>query len=95
MFIGHFFAALATVLHLIFTLYIWIVIARVVISWIQLNPYNPVVQFIYRATEPLLMRIRGYIPPLAGLDLSPVILIFAIMFLDRFLVSTLDQLSMY
>ncbi len=92
---GNFFTALAGILHLFFTIYIWVVIARVVISWLQVNPYNAVVQFIYRSTEPVLMRIRRYIPPIAGLDLSPVILIFAIMFLDRFLVGTLHQMFVY
>ena len=91
--IGNFFSALASVLHLGLTLYMYTVIARAVMSWFNPNPYNGFVRFIYQITDPVLDRVRQFIPPISGLDLSPIIVIFAILFLDRFLVSTLRALA--
>jgi len=85
--------ALAELLHLALTLYMYIVIARAVISWFHINPNNPIVQFLIRSTEPPLAFIRRYVPTFAGLDFSPVILIFAVIFVDRFLVTALYRLS--
>jgi YggT family protein len=93
--IGNFFAAVAQVLHLAITIYMWIIIARVVVSWLSVDPYHSIVRFLYQATEPVLMRVRGILPPMAGLDLSPVIVIFVLIFLDRFLVTTLSQMATY
>ena len=90
----NFFSAMAEIIHLAITLYIYVIIARVVISWIRVNPYNSIVKFIYMITEPILLRIRRFIPNLGGLDISPMILIFILIFLDRFIVSTLRQLAM-
>lgn len=87
------FLALASVLHLVLTLYMYIVVARAVMSWFNPNPYNKLVRFIYLITDPILMRIRKFIPPISGLDLSPVVLIVLLLFLDRFLVSTLQHLA--
>jgi len=89
------FSAIAEVLHLFLTLYIYVVIARAVISWFSVNPSNQFVQFIHRTTEPPLVLIRKYVPNIAGLDVSPLILIFAIIFADRFLVGTLSQMATY
>lgn len=60
------------------TVYIWIVIIRVILSWVNADPYNQIVQFFVRATEPVLSKIRQFIPPVGGLDLSPLVLIFAL-----------------
>ena len=88
-----FFLFLADLVHFVLTLYIYIIIARAVISWISVNPYNTFVQWIYRLTEPVLGFVRQFLPAFGGLDLSPVIVIFAIVFLDRILVSLLIQLA--
>ncbi|MBN1559103.1 YggT family protein [candidate division KSB1 bacterium] len=90
--ISNFFAALASVIHLILTLYMYVIIARAVMSWFNPNPYSNIVRFIYQITDPVLDRVRRLIPPIGGLDLSPVVVIFAILFIDRFLVSTLRNL---
>lgn len=89
----NFFAALASVLHLVLTLYMYVIIARAVMSWFNPNPYNSVVRFIYQITDPVLEQVRRFIPPIGGLDLSPVVVIFIILFIDRFLVSTLRHLA--
>ena len=74
--------------------YIWIVIGRAVISWVNADPYNPIVRFLIQVTDPILLRIRRYIPSMGGIDLSPMILILAIVFLQSFLVPTLTQIGM-
>jgi len=87
------FGALADVLHLALTIYMYLVIARAVLSWIQHDPYNQIIRFIYQVTDPVLNWVRGIIPPISGLDLSPIIVVFAIIFLDRFIVTTLRYLA--
>lgn len=72
-------------LDLILTVYIWLIIARAIISWINPSPYHPVVRFLYRVTEPILSPLRKVIPPIAGLDITPLIIIFFIYFLQNFL----------
>jgi YggT family protein len=86
--------ALAQVLDYVLWAYMWIVIARVIISWVNADPYNPVVRFVYNATEPVLDRVRRVLPVFAGgLDLSPVVVWIAIIFLQRFLIQSLYDLG--
>ncbi len=59
-------------------LYIWAIIIRVVLSWFDVNPYNPFVKFLRDITEPVLSKIRSFIPDIGGLDLSPLVLILAL-----------------
>lgn len=93
--VNNFMMAIAQLLDFLLTAYMWIIIGRAVISWVNADPYNPIVRFLYNVTEPLLSRIRRLIPvDLGGIDLSPVILIMAIMFLQSFLVPTLKQIAM-
>ena len=90
---GNFIKAIADLLNFVLSAYIWIVIARAVISWVNADPYNPVVRFLHQVTDPLLNRIRRFVPVMGGFDLSPMVLIFAIIFLQSFLVPTLRQIA--
>jgi len=72
-------------IDLFLTIYIWIIIARAIISWVNPDPYHPLVRFLYRVTEPVLAPVRRIIPPIAGIDISPVIVIFVIFFIQNFL----------
>ncbi len=91
---GNLLLALATVIEYVLQIYSWIVIARVVISWVNADPYNPIVRAIYTMTEPVLYRIRRAIPVSAGgIDFSPIVVFIGIMFLQSFLVQTLRQLA--
>ena len=92
--LGNFLLALAKLINIVFTAYTWIIIGRAVISWVNADPYNPIVRFLIQATEPVLEKIRRYIPPMGGLDLSPMILIFAVIFLQSFIVPTLTSIGM-
>ena len=94
--IGNFLKAVAIVLHYVLTFYMWIVIARAVLSWVNPDPYNPIVRFIHNVTEPVLYRIRTRIPVnFSGIDFSPIIVILAVIFLQNFLVNSLIRLSAY
>ena len=90
----YFFEALATVIHFALSAYLFIVIARALISWINLDPYHPLVIFLHKVTEPVLAPIRRWLPLRGlGIDVSPVIVIFAIVFLQKFLVRILQELA--
>ena len=91
---SNFVLATAQALNMILWLYMWIVIARAVISWVNPDPYNPIVRFLVNATEPVLWRIRRALPTMGGIDFSPMLLIVAILFLQNFLVSSLQDLAM-
>ncbi|HSF30279.1 MAG TPA: YggT family protein [Candidatus Tectomicrobia bacterium] len=87
-------AAFATILNYALWFYMWVIIARAVISWVSPDPYNPIVQFLYRATEPVLEPIRRRLPGSGlGMDFSPLIVIFAIYFLQMFLVGSLRDIA--
>jgi len=93
-FISFFVLGVAKVLSIALTLYMYIIIARALLSWVNPDPYNPIVQFLNSITEPLLYRVRKAIPmPGMGLDLSPLIVILAIFFLQEFLVKSLYLLA--
>ena len=95
MFVGNnFLMSIAQLLDFLLTAYMWIIIGRVVISWVNADPYNPIVRFLYEATEQVLGRIRKLLPlSFGGIDFSPMILILAIMFVQSFLIQTLKQLA--
>ena len=87
--------ALANLLNLVLQAYFWIIIARAVLSWVNPDPFNPIVRFLYRVTEPVLRPIRRRLPTMQmGLDLSPMLVILAIYFLQSFLVESLRDLAL-
>jgi YggT family protein len=93
-YLAFFLQALAQVLNIALTLYMWIIIVRALLSWVNPDPYNPIVQFLHSITEPVLYRVRKLVPmPGMGLDLSPILIILAIIFLQSFLVGSLEHAS--
>ncbi len=92
--LSNFMLAVAQLLDFVFSIYTWIVFGRVIISWVNADPYNPIVRFLYEATEPVLGRIRRMLPiSMGGIDFSPMILILVIIFLQNFLITSLKQLA--
>ena len=92
--VSNFLFALAKLVEILLGVYMWIVIGRAILSWVNPDPYNPIVRFLHEVTEPLLSRIRRVIPAFAGgIDFSPMILILAIIFLQSFLVPTLKHMA--
>jgi YggT family protein len=95
---GNFLSALAVVIHMILSTYMWVVIIRAVLSWVNPDPGNPIVQTLNRLTDPLLDPIRRKLFRLmghggVGIDLSPLVLIAAIYLVDYFVVATLHDLD--
>ena len=90
---ANFFSALAGLLDIAINIYMFIMIAHVILSWIRFDPNHQLVQFIYRVTEPVLMQVRRYIPPFGGLDFSPLVVIIVLQFARSFLVKTLYDMA--
>ncbi|MDP3790371.1 MAG: YggT family protein [Candidatus Omnitrophota bacterium] len=92
--LGNFLIAVAGVLDIVIPLIYWLVIIRAVLSWFSPDPYNTLVQILYRLTEPILAPFRRIIPSYnIGIDLSPILAILALVFLRYFVVQTLHQLG--
>jgi YggT family protein len=84
--------ALGKVLGLVLDVYMWVVIVRALLSWVNPDPYNPIVRLLHWLTEPVLRPVRRIIPLGAvGLDLSPMLVIVAIIFIKQFLVASLIE----
>ena len=79
-------AGLVPLVNLLFTLYTFLIIGRVLLSWVRISPYHPVAEWIHRLTEPLLGPIRNLMPPTGMYDFSPMIALFALMILQRVVV---------
>jgi YggT family protein len=91
--LGNLLIAIAKVLDIALSIYMWIIIIRALVSWVNPDPYNPIVRFLISATEPVLYPIRKRLPLLGGIDFSPVVAILAIIFVQTFLVQSLMQLG--
>lgn len=92
--LGNFIYAIAKIVEIALSVYLWIIIVRAVLSWVNPDPYNPIVRIIHQLTEPLMGRVRRWIPIRGmGIDFSPMIILLVIVFLQSFLVPTLIQLA--
>lgn len=92
-FLANLLIAVARILQLGLFIYMWMIIIRAVISWVNPDPYNPIVKFLYRSTEPVLQPVRRLLPVAWGIDFSPLVVILAIMFVDQVFVSSLFDLA--
>lgn len=92
--LGNFLEAVARILDIALTIYMWIVIISALISWVNPDPYNPIVRFLRNATEPVYRKIRKFIPTyFGGIDIAPLIVILIIVFLQTFLVNSILDLA--
>ena len=82
--------AVAKLVDYVLWAYLWIVVIRALLSWVNPDPWNPIVRFLYQATEPVLRPIRRRLP-MSGIDFSPMVVILAIYFLQWFLVRALED----
>ena len=89
---ANFLNALAKILHIILMIYVWIVIIRAVLSWVNVPSLYQIHVILYHLTEPVMRPLRRIIPPsrLGGIDISPIIVILIILFVDSFLVKSLS-----
>ena len=91
--LANFLSALAQLLQMVFQAYTLILVVRVLITWVNPDPFNPVVQFLSRVTDPVLEPLRRVIPPLGPIDISPVIALLLLQALQHFIVRTLWDFS--
>ncbi len=91
--IGNFLSAAAIILDTVLTIYMWIVIIAALITWVNPDPYNPIVRFLHAVTEPVLRPIRRMIGYGIGIDFSPMVVILGILFVKYFLVSSLRDIA--
>jgi YggT family protein len=87
-------SAVAQILDIVLEIYMWVIIISAIISWVNPNPYNPIVRFLYSITDPVLRPIRRRIGIFSGIDISPLIAILAIIFIKRFLIASLIELAL-
>jgi YggT family protein len=94
-FFSNFLTAIAKVLDVVLSIFMWVVIARAILSWVSPDPYNPIVRFIHNITEPVLYQIRKRVPiNFGGIDFSPILVLLAIIFLQQFVVQSLYDLAL-
>jgi YggT family protein len=93
--LSNFLSAFSHILDAILNIFSWLIFIRALISWVNPDPLNPIVQFLEKATEPILSPIRKILPWRLrfGIDIAPIIAFFAIMFLRQFLVKTLLDIA--
>lgn len=92
--IGNIISGIAEVLDVVLNIYMWVIIIRALLSWVNPDPYNPIVQVLTRLTEPVLRPIRKLVPPYkVGVDLSPLIAALIVVFLRAALIKTLYRLA--
>lgn len=93
-FFGYLLMAVANIINMILLLFMWVIIARAILSWVSPDPFNPIVRFIHNVTEPVLYPIRTKLPVgVRGIDLSPILVILGVIFLRTFVVKSLMRLS--
>ena len=90
---GNILQGLAYVLDTVLFLYMWLIIIRALISWVNPDPWNPIVQFLMKATDPVLIVIRRRVGLLGGIDVSPIVAILLIMFLQYAVVQTIRDIG--
>lgn len=91
-FFANFLIAFANIIHRVLMVYTLIVIIRAVLSWVHVPSLYTVSVILYHLTEPVLKPVRRFFPPykMGGLDISPIIVILLIWFLDAFLVKSME-----
>jgi YggT family protein len=85
----------ATVVYYAIEVYTWLIFIRIILSWVRVNPYQPVVKFIYETTEPVLGFFRKLIPPVGMIDFSPIAAFFALKLLGTLIIRLLHSVGIY
>lgn len=85
--------ALAHISDILLTVYMWIIIISALISWVNPDPYNPIVKFLHSITEPVLRPLRRRLGISMGIDFSPMVIILIILFIKYFLINSLIEFA--
>ena len=78
-----------TIINIAFQILIMIILIRIILSWFPHNPYNPLIKIIYQISNPILNPLQNIIPPIGGLDISPIIAIFIIQLIKNIILKSL------
>lgn len=92
--LGNLLTTIAQILNMVLTAYTYVIVARALVTWVNPDPYNPIVRFLFQATEPVLRPIRRMLPATGGIDISPIIVIIIIYFIQSFAIKTLLDVAM-
>jgi YggT family protein len=84
-----------TVVYYAIEVYTWLIFIRIILSWVRVNPYQPLVRFIYETTEPVLGFFRRIIPPIGMIDISPIAAFFALKLLGTLIIRLLHSIGIY
>ena len=87
--------SIITIINVAFEVYTWLIFIRIILSWVRLDPYQPLAKFIYETTEPLLGLFRRIIPPIGAVDISPIAAFFALELVRRLLINILISLGLF
>lgn len=90
---GNLFHAVAYILDMLLSIYMWIIIISALLSWVNPDPYNPIVRFLHSVTEPVLSPIRRKLGLSMGIDISPIIVILVILFMKYFIVASIFDMG--
>ena len=91
--LSNFISALAHILDIALSIFYWLILIRAIISWVNPDESNPIVQFLYKSTDPILNPIRRRLPFNMSIDISPLIAFLAILFAQYFIVTTLKEIA--
>jgi YggT family protein len=91
--LGFFFESMAYIVHYAIQIYIYVVVIAALITWVSPDPYNPIMRFLRSVTEPLLYRVRRYLPAFGGIDFSPLVLVLILLFFQMFLTKSFVYLA--
>lgn len=92
--IANLISAIASILDVVLTIFYWLILVRAILSWVNPDPFNPIVEFLHKVTEPVLEPIRRVVPFWKmGIDISPIIAFLVIWFARDFVVRTLHELA--
>ncbi|MFL1706361.1 MULTISPECIES: YggT family protein [unclassified Campylobacter] len=87
-------SAIASILQMVVQIYVWVIIISAIVSWVRPDPYNPIVQLLYRLTEPVYALIRRFVPTVfGGIDLAPIIVLLALKFIELFFIRLLFEFA--
>lgn len=87
-------SAVASILQMVVQIYVWVIIISAIVSWVRPDPYNPIVQLLYRLTEPVYALIRRFVPTVfGGIDLAPIIVLLALKFIELFFIRLLFEFA--
>jgi YggT family protein len=93
--VANFLVAIARVLDIAINVFIWLIVIRAIVSWVSADPFNPIVQFLNKTTDPILFPIRKLLPFSLkwGIDISPIIAVLILIFAQSFVVNSLIDIA--